>query len=211
MIEISEHAKGYPVFLYTLSVSGKNPFYIGKTKSIQHRYNCHLNPKQKHNNQAKRNYIQSAIARGEEIIMTVFAGCTEDNWKEQERYWITKYKYDWQIDLLNVSDGGNGIEFTDEVRGKMSKARLGKPLSQQTKNNMKGRGVWNKGLHIYKTKHVGQYNSDGELVATFRSIKQAGETLGINRGCISLVVNGKRQTLAGMNFKYIDDGSSKTE
>lgn len=202
MITYDEGVAKSEIYLYTLSLEGENPFYIGQTNKPDVRYKLHLNPNQHHGNKKKVEIIQAALSSGKQILMRVFLGCDKSEWKKLERYWICKYKYDWQIKIVNISDGGNAVDFTEEVISKMSQARKGKPLSQNTRNKMKGRNVWNKGKKIHNTKKVEQLNESGDIINVFDSIKQAGEKLNLNRGSLSLVVNGKRHTLNGYRFRY---------
>jgi hypothetical protein len=55
-------------------------------------------------------------------------------------------------------------------------------------------------------KPVGQYTRDGKLIKVWQSTREAERLLGIARGDISLVANGKRnrETAHGYIWKYID-------
>jgi group I intron endonuclease len=51
-------------------------------------------------------------------------------------------------------------------------------------------------------KSVLQYEKDGTLLQEWQSVKEAGETLGIDRSCISLCLKGKYNSAGGFIWKY---------
>lgn len=205
MIIYNNNVKESEVYLYTLKCENENPFYVGKTNNPSLRYRSHISKYQKHSNKLKNEKISEIKNNNKELLMVVFWGGNNSEWKQAERYWISKYKYDWQIPILNIHSGGDGVEFTNEIKEKISKSRLGIKLKESTILKMKGRIPWNKGKLIHNVKNVKQYSIKGELLNTFNSIKEAGEILNINRGNISLVVNGKRKSIGGYVFKYSDN------
>ena len=202
MIIFNDSIAKSETYLYFLKCEGENPFYIGKTNNPKFRLSAHKSVSQKHNNKSKKAIISRIKSENKTLQMVVFWGGNKSEWKAAERFWISKFKNDWEIPICNIHSGGDGVEFTDEIRAKMSKIKIGKPLPESTKNKMKGRLPWNKGLKINNVKNVEQLSKDGLLINTFNSIKEAGESLNLNRGNISLVVNGKRKTLGGYVFRY---------
>jgi hypothetical protein len=50
---------------------------------------------------------------------------------------------------------------------------------------------------------VGKYTPDGELVAVFDSVKDAGKDAGVHYTCISHCCSGKQKTCRGYVYKYI--------
>lgn len=57
----------------------------------------------------------------------------------------------------------------------------------------------------YRSTPVAAYNSDNQLVGTWDNSKAAAEDLGISRGFLSLVLNGKQKTAKGLTFKHINN------
>jgi hypothetical protein len=205
MIQYNKSVNKSDIYIYFLKEEGKNPFYVGKTNNPEKRFRCHFSQTQHHSNIKKNEIISDIKKRGANLIMNVFWGGSLTEWRNEEIFWISKLKHDWQILICNIHKGGDGVEFTDEIKAKMSLSKKGKKLSDATRNKMKGRKVWNKGLKIHETLKVNQLTISGTLINTFDSIKEAGEKLNINRGNISLVVNGKRKTIGGYVFKYANN------
>lgn len=55
---------------------------------------------------------------------------------------------------------------------------------------------------IERMKPVHQYDKDGNILATFASIKDASETTGTNRNNISSVIHGRRKKADGYYWKF---------
>lgn len=54
-----------------------------------------------------------------------------------------------------------------------------------------------------RSKSVGQYTRDGELIKIWPSVMEAKRETGFSQGNISQVANGKRKTACGFIWKYI--------
>lgn len=59
-------------------------------------------------------------------------------------------------------------------------------------------------ISVIKHKAVAQYDKDGNLIATYKSLKEACSHTGANNGSVSNVCTGKRKTANGFIWKYID-------
>ena len=59
-------------------------------------------------------------------------------------------------------------------------------------------------VSVVKRKAVAQYTKDGELIATFASLREACQSTGANDGSVSCVCNGKRKTANGFTWKFAD-------
>ena len=57
-----------------------------------------------------------------------------------------------------------------------------------------------------KSKSVGQYTLDGELIKIWQSTMEVQRQLGFAPSHISLVARGKRETAYGYVWKYVEDG-----
>lgn len=59
-------------------------------------------------------------------------------------------------------------------------------------------------MKVYR-KRVSQYSKEGELIATFESIREASQTTGISDKHISSVCRGLRKTTGGYVWKHVDE------
>lgn len=85
---------------------------------------------------------------------------------------------------------GKHIIFSKEHKANMSEAHKGKPLSEEHKKRV-GEG------HNKKVKCI-------EIEKIYSSLKQASEDLKIDRSGISKVCLGKRKTISGYHFEYME-------
>lgn len=93
-----------------------------------------------------------------------------------------------------ISNALKGRQLSDEHKKNLSEALIGRKLSQDTIDKMVES----------RKKAVNQYTIDGAMVATFESIKNAAETLGLDDGNISRCCKGLRKTYRGFVWKYKD-------
>ena len=109
--------------------------YVGKTsKSLQARLHCHLCDKVK----CRRvSWIKSLTKAGlKPSIVQIEEVSPIDDWRERESFWIEAFR-NAGYDLVNSTDGGEGVENpSDEVRHKMSVARKGTKISEETRRKM---------------------------------------------------------------------------
>ena len=105
----------------------------------------------------------------------------------------------------------------------MSKAHLGKPLSQSHSDNigkaLMGHSVSQKQREITSKTHKGKIVSKETLLKMslsgslpircietgqiFISTKEAAKVLGINKGNLSSTVNGQRKSCGGLHFEKV--------
>ena len=64
-------------------------------------------------------------------------------------------------------------------------------------------GTHNERMAKARSKPVGQYTHDGELVKVWPSVSEAERRAGFNHGNISEVANGNRKTAHGFIWKYV--------
>lgn len=120
---------------------------------------------------------------------------TPDNWEELEvnhkdenpannavenLEWVThQQNCNYGNHNERIRQANRKRKMTDEQRAKLSEAR-------------KGMGC----------KAVQQYDRDGNLIAEYKSVREAAEALGLDAGNISSCARGKRPTAGGFIFKY---------
>jgi hypothetical protein len=76
--------------------------YIGKTKNIlSKRYNEHMSRAKKGHNSHVYYWISNLLKDSLKPIIELVEECTENNWEEREKYWISFYP-----NLTNISKGG---------------------------------------------------------------------------------------------------------
>ena len=94
-------------------------------------------------------------------------------------------------------------EFCDEHRRKISEAKMGHIVSEETRakisKKLKGKSYPKKG------KMVAQYTLDGELVRTYKSASEASRETNTNTGSICSVCKGTRnaKTANGYVWRYV--------
>lgn len=110
--------------------------YIGKTINLKARLRRHLTDYDRGKITHCTTWIKGLLNENLEPMMEILEECTEDNWQEAERAWISEARK-FGLNLVNMVDGGTGG------------ALKGRVLSQETKNKisdkLKGRVVtWGK-------------------------------------------------------------------
>ena len=106
----------------------------------------------------------------------------------------------------------NGWKHSDETKNKISQSRLGKKLSEETKDKMrkpKPKGFSEKLSQIKRgvstgpskrRKEVDQFDLDGNFIKTWESITKVEKELTIYN--INSVCKGKQETAGGYKWKY---------
>jgi len=100
-----------------------------------------------------------------------------------------------------ISESMIGIKKTDEMRKKLSESKKGTTLSEQTKQKIKNTRLT--GSDNPKSKRVGQYDFDNNLINVFFSMSDAARECKTFHSSISACCNGKKQTSGGFKWKYI--------
>lgn len=85
-----------------------------------------------------------------------------------------------------------GFKHTDKTKSLMSQVRMGVKQSEETKKKRAEK------LH----KAIYQYDKKMNFIKEWKSIKEAGEFLGIRRAFISSVLTGLKKSAKGFIFKY---------
>ena len=93
------------IFIYALSnPETKEICYIGKTNNIDVRYKQHCYGNTKNLNLS--NWIKNLQSRNLAPQITVIEECSDINWEEREKHWISYYGL---ANLLNIQDGGKSF------------------------------------------------------------------------------------------------------
>lgn len=118
------------VKIYTLEdpITGKIR-YIGKTKqTLNKRLDNHIYGK---STSHKKSWIISLLKQNKFPIIEELETVLEEEWRNSEIYWISQFKA-WGFNLTNMTDGGDGVEYTKEVREKIRKSHKGRKQSKET-------------------------------------------------------------------------------
>lgn len=100
--------------------------YVGKSVNPQLRLGNHIKEAKKAGHKNRKNaWIASLLSAGVRPELRVIETCVVDNWKERECFWIGKYRKS-EARLLNLKDGGEGLNPSPESRALMSAAKRGK-------------------------------------------------------------------------------------
>lgn len=153
------------------------------------------------------------------------AGSIEESLIEQHRSRDERYGY-------NIREGGSKPHISDETRLLISKANKGRRFSEESRNKMskakRGKPSWNKGLKFSEEsrmkmsesqrrrarlgigcRHVNQYDTDGNLIASFVSVKQAAIATGTEKTSISKCLHGVQKTAGG--YVWVGGGETNGE
>jgi len=216
--------------IYKISNNFDEKLYIGQTRDLDKRWKQHCTPgssclKLRNSIQAhgKENFMIEILWDGE---------CTQEELDEKEIFFIkflntlSPSGYNLQEGggggkpseetRKKISETRKGTKVSEETRAKLSEARkgeknynFGKKASEKLRAKiseaMKGKKKTEEAIAKRSqaiSKSVKQLSLDGDLIAVFDSMKQAGETLGIFKQGISLCCKGKQKTSGGFFWKY---------
>lgn len=167
------------IYIYLLKNSLTNEVrYVGQTNNPGRRLNRHItNSKANKDNRHISNWIRSL----EDLpIMVIIEVCDYSIRNEREQHWINHYK-NLGCDLCNCSNGGAGA-------GICNKNSLGRIVSEETKSKISKANLGNKHAKGNKgggsPKTIYQYDKTNNLIAVYKSIKDASKATGLNRTTI---------------------------
>jgi hypothetical protein len=118
------------VYIYALAEPGNGRVrYIGKSIRPLERLSNHRNDKSTCH---RTNWIRLLASRGHNPVMGILDRLhPSQNWQAAERAWI-KYGREAGWDLINETDGGDGVlNLSPEAKQKLSARFKGKPLSPE--------------------------------------------------------------------------------
>lgn len=180
--------KIYNFYVLSASSDEQNIRYVGvTTRSIIERFYGHKYCA-KHKNKRGlpvHKWMFSHYSKGETIIVKQIDKCDSNEWEDREKYWIKYYK-DKGFNLLNVSEGGNGV-VTKEMRSESS---------------------INRSIQGHK-KAIIALNMDGTFYKEFDSAIEATKELNIkSKSSINNVLKGRSKSSAGYMWVYKENYNS---
>ena len=122
------------VKIYSLSDPiTKLPRYVGKTiNSLEYRFNQHKRECNSNKNTHKLNWIRLLLKKDLFPTIELIDEVEDNEWKFWEQFYIQLYKT-WGFSLTNSTEGGDGVNHTEEIRNKIRKSNLGKKASLKTR------------------------------------------------------------------------------
>jgi group I intron endonuclease len=128
--------------IYTLSHPiTKEVRYVGKTiNELSKRLSQHLCDKRINK---KVSWIKSLKKQGLTPEIELLETINDNDWKNEEIFYIGYFKM-IGFKLVNMTEGGDGVEMTSEIKRKISIKHLGKILSQETKDKISKLNLDNK-------------------------------------------------------------------
>ena len=173
-------------FIYTLAHPTTGEIrYIGKTNNIEKRLKSHLSNHSLLEKSKKNNWIISLLREKLVPKIEILDETTENNINELEIFYISLFKY-WGFRLLNMTEGGDGIDWT------------GKKHTQESKIKQL--------INSFHRKSVGQYDLENNLIKEFHSIREAANETNSDRRHISKCCNKQEihHTHNGFIWKFIE-------
>ena len=122
-------------------VNGKS--YIGQSVSVDGRVMYHL--KKLMSGTHFNKHLQSAFSLygPDQFIAEVIELCSKDDLTIREQFWIDHYGFENLYNMAPAAGSIAGVKFSKEACEKISKSKLGKPRSEETRakvsNALKGR------------------------------------------------------------------------
>lgn len=215
-------------FIYILKCPKTgNVRYVGKSNDPKRRYYAHIRT-DKTASCHKINWIQKLLKEGFKPELEILEEVSEEDWKERERFYISKYRE--LYDLTNCKDGGEGLFRGNQTSFKKGQISHNKGSRKKKKcvicgnffevspsgdkkykccsmkcsavyqSNFPNKGAFKKGHVSNNLTPVLQIDKNsGKVIVKHNSIVEAQEDLNILH--ISDVINGNRKTAGGFKWE----------
>jgi hypothetical protein len=178
-------------YLYRHIRLDKNePFYIGIS-------NVNDNYKRAYKKTSRNKHWSNIIKTTDYDVEILIDNLTIEDVKEKEKEFIALYgRIDLKTgSLVNLTDGGDGVlnmNENSELRNKLSKAAIGKKMSNQAKKKMGD----NQKLPVL------QFDLDGNFIKEWDGIIDATKSVGKHSTNIMRCCRGKFKQAYGFIWKY---------
>jgi hypothetical protein len=208
---VPEDERWYQDYVYVYEFPETNTAYVGRTGCIPRRHREHCAKSDK-----IRKYADSiGINVPEPKILH-----SELSMKDGQRLELIeteRYKNDGWNMLNDAKPGSLGaLCMSMSYRSAMQKARKYEYFKELCyrdvnlyhflrNNNLIDKCTWLK--RTPRNRFVCQYTLDGQFIAEYHSIAEAGRAVGVSSSCISGVLIGKRKTVKGFAWKYADQAA----
>lgn len=186
----------YCVYCHTNKIDGKK--YVGITgQKPEKRWG-------NGRNYSHNAYFDNAIKKygWEEFSHEIlFTGLSKKEAEDKEIELIAKWGLTNRDNGYNLSNGGEGAaSLTDEIKKKISEAKKGQTLSEESKRKM---SISRTGNKHSRSIPIGQYTDDGTLIRTYVNSREAEAITGICGRNIRKCVQGQRSHAGGFVWRKI--------
>ena len=188
--------------IYKITNLKNGKVYIGQAVDIVKRWRDHRENYLTHDEVVYRAMRKYGL---DNFAFDILEECCPDRLDEKEIYYIKQYRsyIGWKDNHgYNMTEGGGGRRgffFSKETRKKMSLAKVGRKMPLEQKELMR---------EISKhtcVKGVVQYSREGEYIATFESVNEAGRRTGTKPACISHCCNNESVLGNGFQWKFLEE------
>lgn len=192
-----------------------NKIYIGSSNDLRIRFISHKSLLK--NNRHFNIYLQNAYNKygKDNFIFEIIAVCPVEYIIKLEQWFLDKLKPDYNICAF-ANSPGRGRIFTQSHINKIQKSRIEKGVNNETSIRMKGNKYSSgskrtkeeiKKLQRYRfdkvARKVNKLDLQGNLIATFNSIKEAAESILVSKQAIHKSCNKPESTCKGFQWKYV--------
>ena len=174
-------------YIYTLTDPISNIVrYVGKSNNPKDRLRRHLSESNLVESWTNKNKWLLHLKNNNQLpILNIIDEGNDDNIDNLEIKWISYYR-SLDIDLSNMTDGGDGYDWT------------GKKHSEETKQRLKL-------SHPFR-REVVQFDLDNKIINFFDSLHECEKNTGLSRSHITKCCkNGRNKTVSGYYFRFIDN------
>ncbi len=177
--------------------------YIGLTRnSIEDRLKGHLESAREGIKTPVYYWIRKLDLLGLKPTVKLVEKTTLDKVNERETYWIRIWRKINKDYLLNISDGGDGVTMTDEVRKKISEANKGRKFSEEVKKKMsetrrgENNSFYGKKLSEKAKRKIGKANK-GRKMSEENKKKMSDRNKGKNNFFYGQDISGEKNIMFG--------------
>ena len=198
----------YKVYVHTNKLNGKQYIGITSKTKVEHRWNSGRGYKE------NPHFYSAIMEYGWDNFShdVIYDGLTEQEAKAIEVELIEKWRTQNPAFGYNMTSGGDGTSNchpSQETRMKLSIARSKENLSEETlrrrSEGLKGRKFseeHKRKIGDGNSKKIEMLSTDGNVIKTFRSARDAEVDLGISHSHISQCCHGTRRTAGGYQWRF---------
>lgn len=204
--------------IYHIKNTKTNKVYIGSAVNFKKRFNVHLSDLR--NGKHHSSILQRSFNKhGESCFeFVVLAKCPIEYLLSMEQKFIDVFKPYYNV-CKSVTKGRLGLKNSIKHIASLRAANIGKPCKESTKQKLREH---NKGklcskeikekLKNHSSRHpIDQFDINGKLVKTHKSIREASRQVGVDNRVIRKCLAGEYKLAAGFIWKKHGEVPTKTE
>ena len=184
--------------IYAIRNTKDGKVYVGQSKSLKHRKNCHLYDLK--NKRHSNRHLQEAYNQSpNDFAFEILAFCDEQELDAMERHYIEKLKAADRDHGYNIDLGGSGSErISNEHKAAIAKSKIGNrsmcgiSLSDDWKRHLSESQPHKRKIMCVET---------GEV---YDSAFDAARETGLGRSHIVSCCTGQRKTCGGLHWEYYE-------